>query len=64
MYNDIIQRANELVKAKIHPTNVMAGYRLAMRESVKYIKSNLLINTGTLERRYVNIYKLNLNKYS
>lgn len=38
---ELLKRANELVKQKIHPTNVIAGYRLAMREAVKYIKENL-----------------------
>lgn len=26
------------MKNKIHPTSIIAGYRLAMREAVKYIK--------------------------
>lgn len=30
-----------MVKNKIHPTSIIAGYRLAMREAVKYIKENL-----------------------
>lgn len=29
------QRANELVREGIHPTTIMSGYRLAMREGVK-----------------------------
>ena len=29
---ELLKRANELVKNKIHPTNIIAGYRLAMRE--------------------------------
>ncbi|TYZ64496.1 hypothetical protein PybrP1_000136 [[Pythium] brassicae (nom. inval.)] len=35
---ELLKRANELVKNKIHPTSIIAGYRLAMREAVKYIK--------------------------
>ena len=35
---ELLKRANQLVKHKIHPTSVISGYRLAMRESVKYIK--------------------------
>lgn len=29
---ELMKRANELVRNKIHPTNIIAGYRLAMRE--------------------------------
>ncbi len=29
---ELLRRANELVRAKIHPTSIIAGYRLAMRE--------------------------------
>lgn len=29
---ELLRRANELVKNKIHPTNIISGYRLAMRE--------------------------------
>lgn len=35
---ELLKRANELVKNKIHPTSIMAGYRLALRESVKFIQ--------------------------
>lgn len=44
------QRANELVKNKIHPTSIIAGYRLAMREAVKYIKENLSVPVDSLGR--------------
>jgi T-complex protein 1 subunit alpha len=29
---ELLKRANELVRNKIHPTNIIGGYRLAMRE--------------------------------
>jgi T-complex protein 1 subunit alpha len=47
---ELLRRANELVRAKIHPTNIMAGYRLAMKEATKYIKSHLTVNTEKMER--------------
>lgn len=34
---ELLKRANELVKMKVHPTSIMAGYRLALKESVKWI---------------------------
>ena len=42
--------ANQLVKNKIHPTTIISGYRLAMRESVRYIKKNLTTAADTLGR--------------
>jgi len=45
---ELLKRANELVKNNIHPTIVMAGYRLAVKEAVKYIKSNLVVQVESL----------------
>ena len=46
---ELLQRANELVKSNIHPTSIIAGYRLAMKEAIKYIKANLTIPTNSLD---------------
>jgi T-complex protein 1 subunit alpha len=40
---ELLRRGNELVKKHIHPTSIIAGYRLALKESVKYLKQNLTI---------------------
>lgn len=45
---ELLKRANELVKNKIHPTSVMSGYRLALRESVKFIQQNMSIKVDSL----------------
>ncbi len=29
---ELLKRGNELIKNQIHPTNIISGYRLAMRE--------------------------------
>lgn len=47
---ELLKRANELIKNNIHPTVVMAGYRLAVKEAVKYIKNNLVVAADTLGR--------------
>ena len=38
---ELLKRANDLVRNKIHPTSIIAGYRLAVREAVKYIEDKL-----------------------
>merc|ERR1719335_1601250 len=35
---ELLKRANELVKNRIRPTTIMSGYRLALKEAVKFIK--------------------------
>ena len=37
--SELLRRANDLVRNKIHPTSIIGGYRLAMRESVKFPES-------------------------
>jgi T-complex protein 1 subunit alpha len=32
---ELLRKANELVKCHIHPTNVISGYKMAMKESIK-----------------------------
>jgi len=59
---ELLKRGNELVKNSIHPTSIIAGYRLAMRESIKYIQSNLSVKVGDLEQDVLaSIAKTSLN---
>merc|ERR1711998_783459 len=53
---------HELVKNSIHPTSVMAGYRMAMKESIKFIKSELAVKTDKLGREVAfNVAKTTLS---
>jgi hypothetical protein len=45
---ELLKRANDLVKCHIHPTSVISGYRLAMKESVKFIQQNLAVKVDSL----------------
>jgi len=45
---ELLKRANELVKQKIHATSIISGYRLACKESTKYIKQTLSISSENL----------------
>lgn len=47
---ELLKRANELVKRKLHPTTVIAGYRLACKEACRFIADRMAIPVGALER--------------
>merc|ERR1712018_473708 len=47
---ELLKGAEELVRQKIHPYSVIAGYTLACKEAVKYIRENLTIPTQEIGR--------------
>ncbi|KAK6828054.1 t-complex 1 subunit alpha [Apiospora arundinis] len=47
---ELLRRGNELMKNKIHPTTIITGYRLAMREAIKYMNENISIKVENLEK--------------
>lgn len=47
---ELLRRGNELMKNRIHPTTIITGYRLALREAVKYMKEHISIKVEHLGR--------------
>jgi len=47
---ELLKRANELVKNKIHATTIISGFRLASKEACKYIKDHLSTAVDKLGR--------------
>ena len=45
---ELLRRANELVKNRIHPTTIISGYRLALREATKYLADELSVKVESL----------------
>ena len=45
---ELLKRANDLVKNKVHPTSIMAGYRMALKESVNFIQRSLIVRQNNL----------------
>jgi T-complex protein 1 subunit alpha len=59
---ELLRRANELMKNRIHPTTIITGYRLALREAVKYLTENIAIKVDTLGRdSLVNVAKTSMS---
>lgn len=55
---ELLKNADELVKQKIHPTSIIAGYRLACKEACKYISEHLTAPVDELGRdSLINIAK-------
>ncbi|KAK7192642.1 T-complex protein 1 subunit alpha [Paraphaeosphaeria sporulosa] len=47
---ELLRRANDLMRNKIHPTTIITGYRLALREAVKYMNENISTSVSQLGR--------------
>jgi T-complex protein 1 subunit alpha len=47
---ELLRRANELMKNRIHPTTIITGYRLALREAVRYMNENIATKVEHLGR--------------
>jgi T-complex protein 1 subunit alpha len=59
---ELLRRANELMKNRIHPTVIITGYRLALREAVKYMNENISTRVETLGREsLINIAKTSMS---
>lgn len=48
--SELLKRANELVNQGIHPTSIISGYRLAMREACKYVENEMATDAVALGR--------------
>ncbi|KAL1972825.1 hypothetical protein VTN31DRAFT_6367 [Thermomyces dupontii] len=60
--SELLRRANELMKNRIHPTTIITGYRLALREAVKYMNENISTKVENLGREsLVNIAKTSMS---
>merc|ERR1719162_2893474 len=48
--SELLKRAHELVAQGIHPTSIISGYRLAMREACKYVEDHMATDAIALGR--------------
>uniref|UniRef100_A0A060T802 T-complex protein 1 subunit alpha n=1 Tax=Blastobotrys adeninivorans TaxID=409370 RepID=A0A060T802_BLAAD len=59
---ELLRRANDLVKNKIHPTTIITGYRLAIKETIKYIEQVMAIPVDSLGKETLtNIAKTSMS---
>jgi len=50
MAAELLKRAYDLVRNKIHPTTIIAGYRMASKEAVKFIADQMSTKVEDLGR--------------
>ncbi|KAI3406793.2 cct1 [Candida oxycetoniae] len=59
---ELLKRAHELVKSKIHPTTIISGYRLALKEAIRYMNQSLSQNVESLGKEtLVNIARTSMS---
>ena len=59
---ELLRRANELMKNRIHPTVIITGYRRALREAVKYLQENISVSVHDLGREsLINVAKTSMS---
>ncbi|CEL08917.1 chaperonin Cpn60/TCP-1 family [Aspergillus pseudodeflectus] len=59
---ELLRRGNELMKNRIHPTTIINGYRLALREAVKYMNENIASKVENLGKdSLINIAKTSMS---
>lgn len=60
--SELLRRGNEMVKNGIHPTTIMSGYRLALKEAVSYIKKNMVMKVSELgDEHLINAAKTSMS---
>ncbi|CAL5873333.1 uncharacterized protein PFLUO_LOCUS7604 [Penicillium psychrofluorescens] len=60
--SELLRRGNELMKNRIHPTTIINGYRLALREAVKYMNENIATKVENLGKdSLINIAKTSMS---
>lgn len=62
MAAELLKRANELIKMKVHPTNIIAGYKIAAKEACRYIEDKLAESVESLgEEALLNCAKTSMS---
>lgn len=59
---ELLRRANDLVKMKIHPTTIITGYRLACKEACRFMTEQLSHKVDSLGREtLINVAKTSMS---
>lgn len=57
---ELLRRGLELYKQGIHPTTIINGYKIGMKESIRFIKQNCVIKSDVItDEVLLNVAKVN-----
>ena len=45
---ELLKRANELIRLRVHPTNIISAFKIAAKEACRYIENNLAVAVESL----------------
>lgn len=59
---ELLKRAADMIKNRIHPSHIINGYKTAMKHAVKFIEDKLSVSTSNLvENGLVNVAKTSMS---
>lgn len=59
---EFLKKAQDLINSKVHPSSIISGYKLAMKESIKFIKDKLSVPVSELgEHALINVAKTSMS---
>lgn len=47
---ELLKRGNQLIQNKIHPSTIISGYKLALKEAINHIKNHLVIKMDQINK--------------
>jgi T-complex protein 1 subunit alpha len=50
MAAELLKRANDLIKNKVHPTSIIMGYKIAAKEACRFLEATMAISVKELGR--------------
>lgn len=60
--SELIKRANDLIRNRIHTTTIITGYRIALREALRYLQEVMSTSVDSLGREtLINIAKTSMS---
>lgn len=62
MAAELLKKANDLIKNHVHPSTIIAGYKLASKQAIQFIKENLAVSVESLgQAGLINIAKTSMS---
>jgi len=59
---EFLKKAHELIKNKVHPSSIISGYKIAMKEACKFIKDKLSVPVSELgDSALINVAKTSMS---